>query len=109
MIYDYQCLSCGHAFDVVKPMTKASRKEKCRKCRKVASRIWSANIQFIGAAVQHAEYNPAFGQVIKNKRHRDEMARRRGMVEIGNEKPATIHKHFDDQRATAKAKRWEQD
>lgn len=66
-----------------------------------------SKMQFIGAGVQDAEFNPAFGCVVKNKQHRAELAKQKGMEEVGNEPVANIHKHFDTERARKLEKSWE--
>jgi hypothetical protein len=45
--------------------------------------------------------------VIKSDRHRDEVAKSLGVIEVGNEKPDVIHKHFDDQRETKRKKAYD--
>lgn len=44
-----------------------------------------------------AEYNPAFGKIIKNRKHREQEAKARGMVEVGSEDVEKIHDHYDKQ------------
>lgn len=110
MIYDYACDKCSHLFEVVKPMKDSARAEKCVKCKsKKVSRVWSKSISLIGTAVESPEYNPAFGMVVKNKYHRAELAKQRGMVEIGNENPNRLHSHFDAERLRKRAQNWEKD
>lgn len=59
--------------------------------------------------MQHAEFNPAFGQIVKNKYHRSELAKKHGWVEIGNDykNPDLIHKQFDQIREEKREKAWE--
>ena len=109
MIYEYSCTKCKHVFDVIKRVADLDVNEFCLKCESPAERQFTAHIHIMGAGVEHAEYNPAFGQVVKNKTHRKELAKRKGMIEIGNEKPETIHKHFDQGREEKRAKSWEKD
>jgi hypothetical protein len=61
----------------------------------------------IRTAVQHAEYNPAFGRVVRHRQHREELAKRHGMVEVGNETPETLHKVHDQAREEKARKAWE--
>lgn len=90
-------------------MADSSRLENCFHCGKGARRIYTSDVLFTGTAVEHAEFNPAFGKIVKNKRERDDLAKRHNMIEIGNEKPETVHKHFDSERANNRRKRWEED
>lgn len=69
--------------------------------------MFSPNIHFIGTAVQSPEYNPGLGQVVKNKRHREEIAKEKGLTEVGNEKTESIHKHYDNERADKLKKSWD--
>lgn len=109
MIYPYFCDQCEIEFDVTKSMHDSARPENCLSCGKVARRIYTADVVFSGTSVESAEYNPAFGKVIKNKYHRAEEAKKRGMIEIGNEKVESVHKHFDEVRKDKRKKVWEAD
>lgn len=84
MNYCYEC-ECGEEFEVVKSVRYIDTPEHCPACDKVATRVMSSSVFFIGAKVEDAEYNPAFGQVVKNKKHRDELAKARGWIEVGND------------------------
>lgn len=105
--YEYMCDECELLMEVIKPMSESARAENCGTCGRQGRRLFSSKVQFAGTAVQHAEYNPAFGKVVNNKYHRGELAKKHGMVEVGNEKPDTINKHFDDGRAEKRRKSWE--
>lgn len=83
-LYKYSCDDCQIINDIVKPMAESSREEKCDKCTSVLRRIYTS-FHVIGASVQNAEYNPGLGCVVKNKRHREEIAKSRGLVEVGND------------------------
>lgn len=41
--YPYECEKHG-SFEVIKPMSEASREENCPKCGKLAKRVWGCNI-----------------------------------------------------------------
>lgn len=92
MIYGYNCEKCSNEFDVVKSADLMEREENCAQCGEVATRQFLPhNLYLNKTSVTHAEFNPAFGKVIKNKSHlKDELSRhedRTGskMVEIGND------------------------
>lgn len=104
--YEYHCEPCGIAYEEIKPIKDYDGKDKCPLCLKQGYRVFTP-IVFHGEKVQHAEFNPAFGKVIQNKYHRDEMAKRHNMVEIGNEKPSTIHNYFDKGREEKRRKSWD--
>src|SRR5690242_10991509 len=98
--YEFRCTPCNAKFETVESITEYDGDGECPKCHKISrDRVFSSNIQFLGAKVQDAEYNPAFGKVVKSKRERDELAKRHGLIEIGNEKVETIHKHAEQTQA----------
>lgn len=117
--FDFYCSKCDANFADIQPMgamkptplaeiPKIERKAECPTCGNVSKdRVYSKNVYFIGASVENAEYNPAFGQVVKNSRHRKELAKEKGLIEIGNEKPENIHKKFDQDRAEKLKKSWD--
>jgi len=65
-IYEYSCLSHGQ-YDIVVGIKEyiANKPYACPKCLKVGERILSCQIEFVGEKVESAEYNPAFGKVVK--------------------------------------------
>lgn len=69
-----------------------------------------SHVQIIGAAVENAEYNPGLGCVTKSKRDREEQAKRRGLVEIGNDFGSAdkMHDHYSKSREEARKKSWEE-
>lgn len=106
-IYDYMCDECGLGFEVVESIKVYTGKATCTACGKDARRVFTCNVHFTGTKIEDAEFNPGLGKITKSKRHRDELAKRMDVVEVGNEKPETIHKHFDQDRETKRKKSWE--
>lgn len=106
MVYPYLCKKCDLEFDVVKHHSLSSKKEKCPECKKVADRIWPRPL-FIGTSVENAEYNPGLGVVTKGKRDREEQAKRQGLVEVGNEKPQVLRKHYANEREAKRRKNYD--
>lgn len=100
MIYEYRCLKCDHEFDVYKRVTDIDNPEKCEKCGAPTDRLFRPKIYLNNTAVEHAEYNPALGCVVKNKEHRKEVAKRKGCVEVGNDfsSGAKMQKYYNKQR-----------
>ena len=110
MTYEYRCESCLKHFDVIKSVQEMEREERCPTCEAVSQRQFvPRSVHFSGTRVQHAEFNPAFGKVVRNKYHRSELAKRHNMVEIGNDykSPDSIHKQFDQVREEKRGKAWE--
>lgn len=106
MIYQYVCQDCKQEFDVIKRASDMERPELC-KCGAQATREFvPSKVFFNGTKVEHAEYNPGLGCIVRNTSHRKEIARSKGLEEIGNEKPETIHKHFDKAREERREKAW---
>jgi hypothetical protein len=117
--FEYFCEKCDVVFEIYRSMkqgrwTLAELKDEkedggqCPHCKNISfTRKFSAKIQFVGASVEDAEYNPALGQVVKNSRHRKEIAKQKGLIEVGNEKTESLHKQADKQRADKLKKTWE--
>lgn len=104
--YEYLCPD-GHQFDVIKRVADLDREEHCDRCSQVASRQ-IARTHFYGASDwDKAEFNPAFGTIVKNGVHRRQLAKQRGMEEIGNESPDKVVEHFDDMRAKKAKANWD--
>ena len=106
--YDYLCEKCEIEFEVIKSIKEYDGKDECPACGNVGRRIFSCQVHFVGTKIEDAEFNPGLGQITKSKRHRDELARKLGVEEIGNEKPDRVHKHFDDSRAAKSRKAWDE-
>lgn len=89
-------------------MAESSRGEDCPDCAGPATRVWTPTL-ISGAKVTHPEYNPGLGCVVKNKRHKEDLCKRRNVVEIGNDfkSPDSAHKHFDGVREAKLRKRWD--
>lgn len=89
--YDYDCKDHG-AYDVIRSIKEYKPDDPCPKCGVVGSRVFSSKVHFIGASVQNAEYNPGLGCVTKNKKDREEIAKKMGLEEVGSEKTSTLKK-----------------
>ena len=85
MIYPYECKNCGHRFEVTKRIAEADNPEHCGKCSSLAKRYIAKRQSFYGAKVEDAEYCPATGQVVRNQKHRRQIARDMGLEEVGND------------------------
>lgn len=94
---------------MVKPVAEIAKVERCE-CGTAAERSFvPSRIHIHGAAVEHAEWNPGLGCVTKNKRDREEIAKRKGLVEVGNDYKSgdTIQKTFDTAREEKRKKDWD--
>lgn len=84
--------------------------ETCPSCGEYAIRQFvPSKLHIVGASVTHAEYNPGLGCVVKNKHHKEDILKRRGLVEIGNDFGSgdKMHKVFDQAREKKREKSWE--
>lgn len=100
MIYEYQCQKCDHTFDIVKKVADIDNPEVCEKCNSDAIRLFRPRIYLNNTSVQHAEYNPGLGCVVRNRDHAKEIAKQKGMVEIGNDFASghKMQKGYDNER-----------
>jgi putative FmdB family regulatory protein len=110
MIYPYQCKSCG-PFEVVKSVKDIDNPEQCPTCYIITTdrRI---GLTRLGDVDMQPAWNPAIGKFIKSKSHlREELSRLKGaghdMIEVGDESPDKIHKHFDEGRKQKLEDSWE--
>lgn len=63
-------------------------------------------INFFSRPTSWPEYNPAFGKVIKSTSHRNEEAKQRGWIEIGNENPDKIASNLEKDRKNDWERKW---
>jgi hypothetical protein len=95
---------------VIKSVRDIDRNENCPECGEFAVRQFvPKRVHFSGTSVQNAEYNPGLGCVVKDKYHRQELCKRKGLVEVGNDFKSgdSMQKHFDSERAAKREKAWE--
>lgn len=106
MIYPYGC-SCGRKFDVTKSIHNATDPERCA-CGEIAQRIFVAPM-ISGSKIFEAEYYPALGKVITNKKELQNEMARRDIVQIGNDwgTGEKMQTHFDKQRQENREKAWD--
>lgn len=110
MKYSYKCDSCNREEDIYKNMSDYDREEKCSSCSAVMSTDWTKyRITLSKTSVQNAEYNLGLGCVTKNAEHRAEIAKRKGVVEIGNDYVSgeAMQKESETKREIAREKSWE--
>ena len=104
MIYPFACPKCRTDFDVVKHHTEYISNEECPQCGSPSDRIYTP---LSVPKPEKSEYNHGLGCVVKNNRHKKEICKKLGVVEIGNEPVEKIVKH-DEKRLKQKLdSRWE--
>lgn len=77
-------------------MHDSARVETCTACNITLTRIYTSPM-LVGTSVFTPEYNPGLGQVVYSQRHKEELCKKMGVVEIGNDysSPEKIHKEVD--------------
>lgn len=96
--YPYKCHDCGEKFEVIKQISAIDDVEACPSCSATRTERCIGRVNFKGEGDwNQLDYHPAFGKPMTPMQASKE-ARRRGMIEIGNEPPDKIHKHFEKQR-----------
>jgi putative FmdB family regulatory protein len=106
MRYPYRCSECSFEFDVIKSLKDIDQVENCSDCGAVAERF-IARTHFYGARVEDAEFNPALGCIVKNRKHRDSIARDRGLIEIGNEDCEKTIQRYEQDRERKLEQAWD--
>lgn len=75
-------------------MHYATQLENCDKCQGELTRVF-ARFHFSGSKNYWAEYNPAFGKIIKKKSDLKEECKIRNCVEVGNYDKDVYAKEMD--------------
>jgi putative FmdB family regulatory protein len=107
--YEYACPSCKAGFDIIKSVKAIDQVETCPKCSSScdSSARQISRTNFTGASDWNTQtFHPALGQVVRNNKHAAQIAKSRGMIEVGNEKVETVHAHFEKQREETREQRW---
>jgi len=109
-LYEYQCRMCAADFDVACPISAIDDPVVCPACAATNGKAQRqlTRTHFYGAKVEDASFSPALGKVVKSSKELREEAKRRGMIEVGNEKVETIHRHFERQREDTRQQRWDE-
>jgi putative FmdB family regulatory protein len=106
MIYEYRCDICNTKREIWKPAAEFDKPESCE-CGANLTRLITGGAGFLGEKVEHAEYNPGLGCIVKNRREREEIAKRKGLIEIGNESPNKLHSESERIRTENIKQSWE--
>lgn len=106
--YDYGCDPCEKRWTVVKPMTEYKSPETCPTCQASAAKLPSLFRVDTEAAGDwnRPHFSPALGQVVKGNREARQLAKSRGMEEVGTEPVENLHKTFEKKREETSDKRW---
>jgi hypothetical protein len=99
MNYPYVCKACEYEWDVSKRLKDIDNLEYCPECNYEGKRVLAPGY-FTNEKVEDSEFCPALGQVVKSQKHRLQIAKERGLEEVGNE---NVAKHCDARRAEIEA------
>lgn len=104
--YEYACPD--HTWDVVKPMAAIDHPEACPACGRPGERqvTLPAPVSPTAGDWNRGEFNPGLGCHTKSWKHARQIAKARGLEEVGTEPVEKIHQRFDRQREETAAQRW---
>lgn len=106
--YIMTCSKCDKEFEHFESIMTFEGKAPCPTCKNVSNeQVYTGAVHFLGASVESAEYNPGLGQIVKNSKHRKEIAKQKGLIEVGTEKPDQMRRHFEKERQDKLKKRWD--
>ena len=105
--YDYECEKCQSTESRYKSIAEYNTEEYCSACQNPLTKLLNCRVHFVGAKVEDAEYNVGLGAITKSSQHRKELAKRKGLEEIGNESPDKIKKHYAQEREQKRKANWE--
>jgi len=107
--YAWKC-SNGHDWEVVTTIAQRDEPSICPECRFAGARgLTLPQIDKTAAADwNNASYNPGLGCWTKGTKHARQIAKSRGLIEVGNEDPGKIHKENDKLREDNRANRWKE-
>lgn len=92
MIYPYSCTVCSATTEVIAPVSMHTHYQACA-CGETMNQVYSLSKPIVDD--MEATYYPSLGGVIKSKKHRKEVMKRKGLIEVGNERPATVHSEME--------------
>ena len=86
MQYPYFCIKCDSEQEITKSNSDIDRVEICS-CGQTMARMISEKISFQGEKVSENQtyYHPALGCEVRSDAHARQLAKNKGMIEIGNE------------------------
>lgn len=93
--YEYQCQNCDTETEASKPVAEYNTEEKCPNCSCVMAKKFSGRIGLHNTAVQEKYFSHTLGKVVNGPIHEKKLAKEKGMIELGNERP---EKHLKPKR-----------
>ena len=88
MIYEYYCDECSRTTEIVKTIAEIDRHELCEMCDIPMVRHLTGKVGFSGEKTEshNSYFHHALGQVVKSDDHAKEIAKNKGLIEVGNDK-----------------------
>lgn len=107
--YEWACDQ--HYWEVFCKIAEMDDPQTCPKCGKPGVRQLSApNVDRTSAGSWNQQsFNPGLGCWTKSWKHGREIAKARGLEEVGDEPPENLHKKYEKQRAETRKARWADD
>lgn len=100
----FYCIQCGFKED--RTLKSFDVKDPCPKCDYTLQIMALPRLTLMRTSVQNPEWNPGLGQVVNSRQHREEIVKQKGLIELGNETPDTLHKESVVKRQLEKEKEW---
>ncbi len=104
--YLYKCKSCGQKFDIIKRVADIDRVEACECGSTETTRLISLSA-IDQSSCQQPYYEPALGCIVKSKGHKQRILKQRGLEEVGNTSPETLHKDYTERTQKRIAASWD--
>lgn len=86
MLYDYFCSGCSGTFEVSKVVDDFDRIENCPTSGTMMTRLFKPKIHLYGTKVEDKHFHTGLGQVVNSTQHARQLAKERGLIEVGNER-----------------------
>lgn len=84
MIYVYECGICNHTAEIAKHHSEIDSVEFCPSCNVEMHRVIQAS-NFKCYDHMYGEWNPGLGEHVHSEKHKKQIMKEKGLVEIGNE------------------------
>ncbi len=106
--YDYHHEPCGFRWEVAKPMRDSETTEDCPKCGVPGAKLPSlCAIDKTAAGGWNTQtMHPGLGCYTRSTQHARQIAKSRGLEEVGTEPPEKIHKAMAKAKEETTARRW---
>jgi hypothetical protein len=111
VIYDWDCqsVSCHARWEVIATVAERDEPSYCPKCggQGVRSQVYLVNVDKVAAGDwNRVSYNPGLGEWTKSWKHGREIAKSRGLEEVGNTAPEALHRQAEQTQADTRERRW---